>query len=145
MLRASARALASGMSSAAVCGRTGTYAYVQSEGGVGGLDTSELVGFAVMDPPTEDWSFYKIGWNTISAGITDAADACSANGADTVGAYDEFLRLEKLADYHDSIPPLGALVNVAGIRDPAQEFLGIEGVGGGSLTLEIILVPPVGN
>lgn len=98
------------MAIAAVCGRTGTYAYVQSEGGAGAVDASELVGFAVVDPPTEDWSFYTVGWSTISAGTTDAATACFANGADTVGAYGEFLRLEALENYHDSIPPVGSLV-----------------------------------
>ena len=73
-----------------------------------------------------------------AAGMTAVAGAV---GLQTV----DILQALSLPDVSALVDELGALVNVAGIRDPAQEFLGIEGVGGGSLTLEIILVPPVGN
>lgn len=76
-----------------------------------------------------------------SAAISGVAAAARVVGVETV----EILRSLSPPDIATLVNELGALVNIAGIRDPAQEILGVEGVGGGSLTLELILLPPGGG
>lgn len=79
-----------------------------------------------------------------SAASQAAAELGAAAGA--VGIATSQLLLElTLPDLSGLVEELGALVNFAGIRDPAQELLGTEGTGAGSLSLEIILVPPGGG
>ncbi|MEQ9397587.1 MAG: hypothetical protein RJQ04_00315 [Longimicrobiales bacterium] len=101
------------MALAAVCGTRGSNrAYVQMEGGEAGLDTDEVAGFGVLDPTTGSWSFYNVEWRRIDNGTRDAADECDALGADTVGAYDEFLRLRRLEQYHGVLPPEGSILMI---------------------------------
>lgn len=76
-----------------------------------------------------------------SSAVSGVAAAAGAVGLETA----EILRSLSPADVMMLVNELGALVNVAGIRDPAQEVLGVEGVGGGSLTMELILLPPSGG
>jgi hypothetical protein len=76
-----------------------------------------------------------------SAAVSGVAAAARVVGVETV----EILRSLSPPDIATLVNELGALVNIAGIRDPAQEILGVEGVGGGSLTLELILLPPGGG
>lgn len=96
---------------AVVCAQpTGSRVSVHFEGGEGDLDTDEVSGFAVQDPSTLDWSYYDVDWSTINqSGGTPAGD-CAANGADTVGAYDEFKQLRRLGNYHGSLPDIGDIL-----------------------------------
>lgn len=95
---------------AAVCGVTGSDAWVQMEGGESGLAPDEVAGLAVLDPGTGRWIHHPQGWSSLDGGTAGAAAACAANGADTVGAVDEFHRLAGVAALHGSVPPPGSLV-----------------------------------
>ncbi|MGD8318938.1 MAG: prepilin-type N-terminal cleavage/methylation domain-containing protein [Gemmatimonadota bacterium] len=104
------------MTVAAVCAQPATSRVaVQYSGGEGFLDTDEFGGFAVQDTLTDAWSYYDItGWNNVWNAIDQngkqGAKDCAANGADTVGAVDEFQRLRRLDTYAGSLPAVGQLV-----------------------------------
>jgi hypothetical protein len=81
------------------------------DGGLDSLDTDEISGFAVRDSTTGEWAYYDVDkWNKISTGTATAAADCAANGADTVGAYDDFMRLNKLDSYVGPTPPVGTIL-----------------------------------
>jgi hypothetical protein len=127
---------------AVVCGHLGiSRVAVHIEGGLAGLDTNEISGFAVRNDTTESWSYYEVGWATIGQGSGNAANRCAANGADTVGARNEFVRLRRLANYHATQPPIGSVLMLfrtvsfeihASDMDPTQIGL-FRGIGGASL------------
>ncbi len=110
--RADSMTIRTPMVVAAVCGVSGSFAYVQMEGGEGGLDEDEVGGFAVLNSGTGAWSFYATKWSNIDGGTASAADGCFTNGADTVGARDDYFRLKKLADYHGSVPAVGSIIMI---------------------------------
>lgn len=112
---------------------------VHLEGGVVGLATEEVAGFAVRDAATALWSYYDIpGWSTIDQpGGSSAAD-CAAKGADTTGIANEFERLRRLDDYHGALPVVGDVLMLyrnleyryqASVMDPASVglFRGVYG------------------
>lgn len=83
---------------------------VHMDGGLSALDTTEVGGFGVRDAGNGSWKYYDVGWSTIyQSGGTPATD-CAANGADTVGATAEFLRLRSLSAYYGSNPPVGSIL-----------------------------------
>lgn len=104
------------MTVAAVCAQpTTSRVAVQFGGGEAALDTDEFGGFAIQDTLTEAWSYYDITgwsnvWNVIDQNGKQGALDCAANGADTLGASDDFQRLRRLDTYAGSLPAVGQLV-----------------------------------
>jgi hypothetical protein len=97
---------------AVICATSGrSNVSVHFEGGIEGLDTDEVSGFAVLDGASGLWSYYDVpSWNTIrQAGGRPARD-CARNGADTLAATREFQRLRRLGDYHESVPSPGDVI-----------------------------------
>lgn len=97
---------------AAVCGVSGSFAYVQFEGGEAELDEAEVGGFGVLNSGTGAWSYYNTTWANIDGGGAPAASSCEVNGADTVGARDDFMRLARLGNYHGSVPAAGSIIMI---------------------------------
>ncbi len=97
---------------AAVCARgPGDRVAVQFEGGLPGLDTEEVTGFAVRDTIGGAWSYYDGGsWLNIEETAGTPASGCAANGADTTGAVSDFVTLRQLGAYHGYTPVLGQLI-----------------------------------
>lgn len=97
---------------AAVCATSGSFAYVQFEGGEDELDTDEVGGIVVLNDTTNTWSYYNATWSDIDGGTAQAATNCYAAGADTVGATAEFHRMKKLSNLYGSLPPAGTILQI---------------------------------
>ena len=97
---------------AAVCATSGrSNVSVHYEGGVDGLDTDEVSGFAVRDSASGLWSYYDVpSWNTIHQSGGRPARDCARNGADTLAAINEFQRLRQLDNYHSTVPGPGDVI-----------------------------------
>ena len=97
---------------AAVCAQIpGPLTTVYVDGGLAGLDTLEVSGFALRDPASGAWTYYDIpSWGTIESTGGQPAGDCAANGADTIGASGDFMRLRKLKSYAGSNPALGTVL-----------------------------------
>ena len=88
---------------AAVCGAAGNETYVHVDGGVDGVPTDEVAGFAVRESLGE-WSYYDVPWDDLESSAGAPPSACAASGADTAGAGHEFITLADL-DQHHAVPP----------------------------------------
>jgi len=97
---------------AAVCSSgPGDVVSVQFDGGVQGLATDEVTGFAVHDTLSEAWSYHDDGgWSAISETTGSPAVACALNGADTVGASGDFVSLHQLGAFEGYVPVVGQLL-----------------------------------
>lgn len=99
------------MALAVVCNRAGPGdADIHSAGGQAGLDTDEVAGVAVRDATTGDWTYADATWPTLNRGDLASASSCFANGADTVGAYQEFHRIGGLDALFSPVPAEGSVV-----------------------------------
>jgi hypothetical protein len=100
------------MSLAVVCAQIpGPLTSVYLDGGGAGLDTSEVSGFGLRDPVTGAWTYYDIpSWSSIESSGGQPASDCAGNGADTVGASGDFMRLRRLRTYAGSNPALGTVL-----------------------------------
>jgi len=77
---------------AMVCYRQGSpNADVLSEGGQSALETGAVASVALRNDST--WEYVSSTWAALDGSDTNAAADCESNGADTVGARDEFYRL----------------------------------------------------
>ncbi len=98
---------------AAVCSTTLGVAGVHIEGGRAAIEThaEDVAGFAVMDG-VGAWDYYEVDWTTMDAGPPSStiAQFCALNGADTVGARNDFLALSDLASYHPTLPDVGEVI-----------------------------------
>ena len=99
------------MAMGVVCGHPGSNRVaVQIDGGTSGLVTDDVEGVALLDPATGDWDYHDAGWsNMYQSGGTPAA-ACFTNGADTVGAYNDFIQFRRFNNYFGGLPAVGSVV-----------------------------------
>ena len=81
---------------------------IMTEGGEAALSTDEFAGLAVRQG--SDWEYHYTTWATVNGNDALSASACEANGADTVGAYDDFHRLTSLETQFSPIPSEGEVV-----------------------------------
>lgn len=97
---------------AAVCASgPGDLVAVQLDGGLSGLATDEVTGFAVRDTLSTAWSYHDdADWSAISETAGSPAAACAANGADTTGASGEFVSLGQLGAFEGYVPVVGQLL-----------------------------------
>jgi hypothetical protein len=78
-----------------VCDRaSSTSSDVGSDGGEAALETSAVGGLALRNDST--WDYQNAVWSALNGADGSSASNCEANGADTVGAYDDFHRLSGL-------------------------------------------------
>ena len=99
------------MALAVICNRAGAGdADIHSDGGQVGLDPTEIAGVAVRDTLTGDWTYATASWATLDRSDLTSAASCWANGADTVGAYDEFHRIGGLDGLFSPTPISGDVV-----------------------------------
>ncbi len=82
---------------AVVCNRQANFADVYTFGGEDAIDTLDVGGVALRDEVTGAWTYGNATWNTINGAGGNPAPDCFANGADTVGARNQFHRLKGLA------------------------------------------------
>ena len=98
---------------AAVCWTNGVLVGVHTEGGEAAIETraEEVTGFGVMDG-VGGWDYYDVDWTTIDDASSSSVIAgfCYANGADTVGARDNFHSLKSLDSYHPTVPDVGEVI-----------------------------------
>ena len=98
---------------AGVCATDGVIVGVHTEGGEAAIETheEEVAGFAVRDN-VGGWDYYDVDWTTIDdeSSSNVVAGFCYANGADTVGARDDFLSLKNLDSYHPTVPGVGDII-----------------------------------
>lgn len=94
-----------------VCATQGNHVLVYFEGGEEALDTDEIAGVAILDDTTGAWSFYNERWSgRLDGGLPRGQQNCGANGADTAGVPNDFLRVARIRALHGSVPPPGTLV-----------------------------------
>lgn len=99
------------MSIGVICNRSGAGdGDVMTEGGQTGLDADEVAGLAVRSGST--WDYQNAVWATLNGNDATSANDCFANGADTVGASDEFHRLTNLNTVFATAPVEGDVVMV---------------------------------
>jgi type II secretory pathway pseudopilin PulG len=96
---------------AVVCAQpTPSKSTVQMDGGEAALPTSEVTGFGIR-ASTGRWSYYDISnWSNISGTGGSPPGDCAANGADTVGIRGDFVRLQRIDNYHGSWPAVGTVM-----------------------------------
>ena len=98
---------------AAVCWTDGVLVGVHTEGGEAAIETraEEVTGFGVLDG-LGGWDYYDVDWTTIDDASSSSviAEFCYANGADTVGARDNFHSLRSLDSYHPTVPGVGEVI-----------------------------------
>ena len=98
---------------AAVCWTDGVVVGVHTEGGEAAIEalSEEVAGFAVRDIAGA-WDYYEVDWTDIDDASPSnvVAGLCYANGADTVGARDDFHSLTSLDSYHPTVPGLGEVI-----------------------------------
>jgi len=97
---------------AVVCGTSGPgRVSVHLEGGASLVDSEDFSGFAVRNDTTGAWRYHEwVTWGSIYQSGGNPAQDCLGEGADTVGARSEFMRLRNLNNYHSSTPQLGSLI-----------------------------------
>lgn len=84
---------------AAVCAEQGNETYVHLPVPTSEIDSDDVTGIAVRDDALETWTYYAATWSSVLRGSGSAASRCYDEGADTVGARDEYqtLRLSGVA------------------------------------------------
>lgn len=80
-----------------VCARGGSFGDVQTEGGEASIPTGEVRGLALRNDST--WEYYDATWASLNGPDAISAAACEGNGADTIGAFDEFHRLDQMNSF----------------------------------------------
>ena len=75
---------------------TGDAADVYTYGGEQALDTAEVAGVAIRNATTGAWTYANDTWATLNGLAGTPPQNCEGNGADTVGAYDDFHRIKGL-------------------------------------------------
>ena len=88
----------------------GSRAAVQFDGGTDNITTDDVAGVALRDSVTGAWTYHDADWHDMYQSGADPADDCAANGADTVGAYDDFHRFRRFNTYFGGLPPVGSIV-----------------------------------
>lgn len=83
---------------------SGNNGEVMTEGGQSALVTDEVGGLALRNGAT--WSFVNATWGSVNGSDASSAANCAANGADTLGAADEFHRLTGLTTLFPSPAPV---------------------------------------
>jgi len=81
--------------------------FIRGAGSV--IDLTEVTGIAKRDTLTGDWSYKDQTWAKLENPSNAAAGTCAAQGADTVGLYDDFHDVVKLNSLFGSYPPLGTV------------------------------------
>lgn len=95
----------------AVCAlETGNRVSVQFDGGADGLDADAVAGVALRDPATGGWVYQDADWSDMHQPGGQPAAGCADNGADTVGARDDFANFRRFNSYFGGRPPLGSIV-----------------------------------
>lgn len=84
------------MALAVVCDLEGITPHLHSPGGQAALDTAEVGGVARRDTLTGAWTYGNETWSGLDGNDVNSAARCLGNGADTVGARDDFHRLLRL-------------------------------------------------
>lgn len=93
-----------------VCGWPGANKVsVQIDGGDANLDTDAVAGVALRDSVTGAWTYQDADWSDTYQSGGDPS-SCAANGADTVGAYDDFQDFRRFNSYFGGLPPVGSIV-----------------------------------
>jgi hypothetical protein len=81
-----------------VCNRVdASTADVITEGGQDALETGAVAGVALRNDST--WEYQNTPWGSLNGSDTQSAANCALNGADTVGARDDYHRLTGLGVY----------------------------------------------
>lgn len=94
------------MSLGVICSRTGVGdADLMTTGGQGGVVTADFAGLALRVGST--WVYHNTTWGVVDGNDALSASACAANGADTVGAYDDFHRITSLQTQFAPVPSEG--------------------------------------
>ncbi len=83
---------------------------VMTEGGQSAIDTGEVGGLAIRGATS--WDYQNTTWATVDGTDTGSPGACFGNGADTVGARDDFHRLGSLNTVFTTTPVEGDVVMV---------------------------------
>lgn len=80
-----------------VCARASSFGDVQMEGGEAAIPTAEVRGLALRNDST--WEYFAASWASLNGPDAISAAACAGNGADTIGAYDDFHRLDQMTSF----------------------------------------------
>lgn len=89
-----------------LCAYDGADHILHLRGGVGGIDTGEVSGFAVRDA-SGDWAYTSASWSSLYRSTSGAATACAQEGADTVDVSADFLRFRDLESISGETTELG--------------------------------------
>lgn len=76
---------------------------VMTQGGEAAVETDEVAGLALRIGST--WSFVNVTWASVNGGDASSARNCFRNGADTVGARDDFHRFTNLNTVFSGLAP----------------------------------------
>jgi len=76
---------------------------VMTQGGEAAVETDEVAGLALRIGST--WSFVNATWGSVNGSDATSARNCFSNGADTVGARDDFHRLTNLNTVFSELTP----------------------------------------
>jgi Tfp pilus assembly protein PilW len=71
-------------------------------------DTAEVAGLALRSGTS--WDYQNAPWSTLSLTSSTAAADCYANGADTIGARNDFYRVSNLNSIFSTVPAEGDVV-----------------------------------
>jgi len=94
------------MTMGVICSRTGVGdADLMTEGGQAAVAVAEFAGLALRTDSA--WVFHNTAWATVNGNDALSASSCEANGADTVGAYDDFQRITSLQTQFAPTPSEG--------------------------------------
>ena len=113
MVVAGARTLTvrSPMAIAVICNRQGApQGDIMTEGGQAGVDTLEVGGLALRNSTT--WEYSNAVWSYINGNDGNSAEDCADNGADTVGAIDNFHRVRRLNTLFGTPPSEGDVLMI---------------------------------
>lgn len=104
---------------AVVCGAELGDVVVHLPGGSAAVDPDEVAGFGYRNVNTGVWTYFALTWSEMEATGGDPPARCAAQGADTVGASAEFVRLRNIDEQMGFTPPVGvvlALVRATELR-----------------------------
>lgn len=90
-----------------VCNSLGSSGAVQTEGGEAALPTGEVRGMALRNDST--WEYVNNTWASLNGADGSSAADCASNGADTLGAIQDFHQLNAMDGFASSVN-LGSVV-----------------------------------
>ena len=94
------------MTMGVICSRTGPgEADLMTEGGQAAVAVADFAGLAVRNDSM--WGYHNATWGAVDGNDATSATSCEANGADTVGAYDDFQRITGLQTLFLPVPSEG--------------------------------------